>query len=54
MIPYGIVIKQNRVVLQQSLMLWQRKFGILQKSEKGIFFLLTSVIFCDKIVVDEI
>lgn len=39
MIPYGIVIKQNRVVLQQSLMLWQRKFGILQ----GGKFVLSSI-----------
>ena len=29
MIPYGIIIKQNRLVMQQSLMVWQRKFGLL-------------------------
>lgn len=32
MLPYGIVIKQNRLVLQQSLNLWQRKYGLLKPS----------------------
>ena len=41
MIPYGIVIKQNRMVLQQSLMLWQRKFGILS----GGKFIASSIPF---------
>lgn len=30
MLPYGIIIKQNRLILQQSLTLWQRKFGLLR------------------------
>lgn len=29
MIPYGIVIKENRQALQKSCSLWQRKFGFL-------------------------
>ena len=33
MIPYGIVIKQNRLVLQQSLIVWQKKFGLLKLSK---------------------
>lgn len=33
MIPYGIVIKQNRLVLQQSLIVWQKKFGLLNLSK---------------------
>lgn len=33
MIPYGIVIKQNRIVLQQSLLLWQKKYGLLKMSK---------------------
>ena len=32
MLPYGIVIKQNRIVLQQSLTVWQRKYGLLKTS----------------------
>lgn len=29
MIPYGIIIKQNRIVMQQSLIFWQKRFGFL-------------------------
>lgn len=29
MIPYGIIIKQNRIMLQQSLLFWQKSYGIL-------------------------
>lgn len=29
MLPYGIIIKQNRAAMQQSVSLWQKKFGIL-------------------------
>lgn len=39
MIPYGIIIKQNRIVFQQSLTLWQRKFGLLNPSK----FLLSAI-----------
>ena len=39
MIPYAIVIKQNKIVLQQSLMLWQRKYGILS----GKKFVLSAI-----------
>ncbi len=30
MIPYGIVIRENRLALQQSYVIWQRKFGFLK------------------------
>ena len=30
MLPYGIIIRQNRLVLQQSLTVWQKKYGILK------------------------
>jgi len=33
MIPYGIIIKQNRIVMQQSLLLWQKRFGLLSPSK---------------------
>ena len=39
MTPYAIIIKQNRAVLQQSLMLWQRRYGILS----GKKFLFSSI-----------
>lgn len=32
MLPYGIVIRQNRIVLQHSLLIWQKKFGLLKPS----------------------
>jgi len=33
MIPYGIIIKQNRIVMQQSLLFWQKRFGLLSPSK---------------------
>lgn len=36
MLPYGIIIKQNRLVLQQSLTVWQKKYGLL-RPEKFVF-----------------
>ena len=30
MIPYGIVIRENKLALQQSFVIWQRKFGLLK------------------------
>ncbi len=33
MTPYGIIIKQNRIVMQQSLILWQQRFGLLSPSK---------------------
>lgn len=39
MIPYGIIIKQNRIIMQQSLVIWQKKFGLLKPSK----FIATAV-----------
>lgn len=33
MLPYGIIIKQNRIIMQNSLVIWQKKFGILKPSK---------------------
>ena len=33
MLPYGIIIKQNRIVMQHSLVIWQKKFGLLSPSK---------------------
>lgn len=33
MLPYGIVIKQNRIVMQHSLLIWQKKYGLLKPSK---------------------
>ena len=33
MIPYGVIIKQNRIVMQQSLLFWQKRFGLLSPSK---------------------
>lgn len=33
MIPYGIIIKQNRIIMQHSLVIWQKKFGLLKPSK---------------------
>ncbi len=30
MLPYGIIIKENRLTMQQAFMVWQKKFGILK------------------------
>lgn len=30
MLPYGIIIRENRLTLQQSFIIWQRKFGFLK------------------------
>lgn len=35
MIPYGIIIKENGLALQQSYVIWQKKFGLLKP---GTFF----------------
>ncbi len=29
MIPYGIIIKQNKIVMQQAILFWQKKYGLL-------------------------
>ena len=39
MIPYGILIKQNRIIMQHSLVIWQKKFGLLKPSK----FIATAV-----------
>lgn len=33
MLPYGIIIKQNKMLTQQSFIVWQRKYGILKTSK---------------------
>ena len=52
MIPYGIVIRENKIALQQSFVIWQRKFGLLKagkfikESFPVIFIIMTlSLIF---------
>ncbi len=30
MMPYGIIVKENRLTLQQSYVIWQKKFGMLR------------------------
>lgn len=45
MLPYGIVIKQNKNTFYQSLMLWQKKYGILKLSSLALHFAVVGVIF---------
>lgn len=45
MFPYGIVINQDRFSLQQAVILWQRKFGILKAKNIFIFCVLPAVVF---------
>lgn len=30
MLPYGVIIRENRLTMQQAFMVWQRKFGYLK------------------------
>jgi len=50
MLPYGIIIKQNRAAMQQSVSLWQKKYGILKpinfiKSSFPVILLFMPVYF---------
>lgn len=45
MLPYGIVINQDRFSLQQAIMLWQRKFGILKTKSILLFCVLPAAAF---------
>lgn len=45
MFPYGIVVKQNRSVFQQSLILWQKKYGILKMSKFIVSAILPVLLF---------
>ncbi len=57
MIPYGIIIKQSRASLQQSYILWQKKYGLLSVKKfisTAIPMLsLFAVIYCAVTVVFE-
>lgn len=57
MIPYGIIIKQNKLVMQQSLVLWQKKFGLLSpgKFVSSAIPLLSifAIIYCASTVIFE-
>lgn len=57
MIPYGIIIKQNRTSMQQSYIFWQRKYGLLS-GKKFIaavipFLSVFAIIYCGVTVVFE-
>ena len=47
MIPYGIVIRQNKIVMQQSLILWQKKYGLLRPGK----FIASAIPFISAFIV---
>lgn len=45
MLPYGIIINQDRFSLQQAIMLWQRKFGIFKTKNILLFCIFPALLF---------
>lgn len=57
MLPYGIIVKQNKIAMQQSLMVWQRKYGLLRPgkflSVSAFIITLFVIIFSTVLYVTE-
>lgn len=57
MLPYGIIIKQNRIAMQQSFTVWQKKYGILSPrkfiSVSAFILTLFVIIFSTVLFVTE-
>lgn len=58
MLPYGVIIRENRLTMQQAFIVWQKKFGILKPSAfiKTVLFplvMLSAVYFVGSMFLDK-
>ncbi len=58
MLPYGVIIRENRLTMQQAFIVWQKKFGFLKITTflKSIFFplvVLAAIYFAGSMFLDK-
>lgn len=58
MLPYGVIIRENRLTMQQAFLVWQKKFGILNakkfiSSSALPLLFLTVVYFVGTMLLDK-